>query len=107
MTDRELTRVLSEKTPAVPRENVACVLTPDISRNAARLKKRRRDRLQTVFCIAAALIFTALSVAFFLIVRTAESPEFMVRRALFLPLAGMALTLILSPLLAWYSEKET
>ena len=37
MTDRELTRVLSEKTPAVPRENVACVLTPDISRNAARL----------------------------------------------------------------------
>ena len=107
MTEQELSRLLSEKTPAVPRENVACVLTPDISRNAARLKKRRRDRLQTVFCVAAALIFTALSVAFFLIVRAAESPDSLLRFALLLLLGGMTATLLLAPALAWYSEKET
>lgn len=107
MTDRELTRVLSEKTPAVPRKNVACVLTPDISRNAARLKKRRRDRIQAVLCLIAGTVFIALSAAFIFFIRTTESPEFIIRRAAYLLLAGMALTLLLAPVLAWYSEKET
>ena len=55
MTEKELEMMLSQKVPAAPRENVSIVLSPDITRNAMRLKKLRHDRLQTVLCLLAAI----------------------------------------------------
>lgn len=106
MTEQELNRLLSVKTPCAPRENVACVLAPDIYRNAMRLKKRRRNRVQTLACAFAGALFVALSVVFFRLLQSAEQPQTLLRGALFVGLGCMALTLLLSPALAWYSEKD-
>ena len=57
MTDKELERLLAKKESSAPRGNVSLVLSPDITRNAMRLKKLRHDRIQTILCIAAAIIF--------------------------------------------------
>lgn len=107
MTEQQLNRLLSQKTQPAPRENVSCVLAPDISRNAARLKKRRRDRLQLILCLLAGLLFIALTVGLMLWLRAAVNPELILRRAVYLLLSGMAATLLLSPVLAWYSEQES
>ena len=106
MNDHELARLLSEKTQPAPRKNVTSVLTPDISRNAARLKKRRQDRIQALACALVGALFIALSAALIFLLRTAENPETILRPALFLLAGGMTSTLLLAPVLAWHSDKE-
>lgn len=106
MKHQELEQLLSRKEPATPRENTALVLAPHIQRNAARLRKRRRDRIQAVLCALAGILFLALAGGILYILKISENPEALIRRFMYIGLGGMAMTLLLAPVLAWYSEKE-
>lgn len=106
MTEKELEMMLSQKVPAAPRENVSIVLSPDITRNAMRLKKLRHDRLQTVLCLLAAIVFLAAAAGLGLYLKTFEAPEAALRTLLMAAGAGMGLVLLLSPALAWFSDEE-
>ena len=106
MTEKELEMMLSQKVPAAPRGNVSLVLSPDITRNAMRLKKLRHDRLQTVLCLLAAIVFLAAAAVLAVYLKSAENPEALLKSVLMVAAGGMALTLLLSPALAWFSDDE-
>lgn len=106
MTEQELERLLSIRTPDCGRDNATLVLATGITRSAARLKKRRRDRLQLAMCIAAACVFAAGAAAVMLMLTHAESPEALLRQTGIFALGGMGLTLLLAPALAWFSDEE-
>ncbi len=107
MTDKELERLLSSKeilpADAPERKNVSLVLSPHIVRNAAILKKRRHDRIQALLCILCALLFMG---AFAFVFFCAQDPAQSVRIILAAAAAGMALTLLCAPVLAWHEEKS-
>ena len=50
MTEKEIQQLLAVKTGAADRQNVSLVLSPDITRNAMRMKKLRHDRRQAALC---------------------------------------------------------
>ena len=106
MNEKELTRLLAVKESPAPRQNVSIVLSPDITRNAMRLKKRRQDRIQAIICCAAALIFLLAAGGITLYIRNAENPEALLRPILMMAGGGMGLVLLLSPALAWFSGAE-
>lgn len=106
MTEKDLERLLAQKTDAPARKNVSLVLSPDITRNAMRLKKKRRDRIQTVLCVLAAAVFIALAAWLIYAVRISENPETILRPAAMAAGGAMGMTLLLSPALAWFSEEE-
>ena len=106
MTEKEIERLLAQKVPASPRGNVSIVLSPDITRNAMRLKKLRHDRMQTVICLLAAVVFLAAAAALGLYLKTCEAPEAAMKTLLMSAGAGMGLVLLLSPALAWFSDEE-
>lgn len=106
MTEKEIERLLAQKVPAAPRGNVSIVLSPDITRNAMRLKKLRHDRLQAVLCLLAAIVFLAAATGLGLYLKTCEAPEAALRTLLMAAGAGMGLVLLLSPALAWFSDEE-
>ena len=106
MTEKELDRLLAKKEPASLRKNVSVVLSPDITRNAMRLKKLRRDRMQAIACTLAALVFLIAAGGIMLYARTAENPESLLRPVQAIAAGGMALVLLLSPALAWFSGSE-
>lgn len=106
MTEKELEMMLSQKEAPAPRKNVSLVLSPDITRNAMRLKKRRRDRLQTVLFCAAALIFLIAAGVILLYAMKAENTEALLRPVIAAAAGGMGLVLLLSPALAWVTDDE-
>ena len=106
MTEKEIERLLAQKVPASPRRNVSIVLSPDITRNAMRLKKLRHDRLQTVICVLAAIVFLATAAGLAVYLKSAENPESLRKSVLMFAAGGMVLTLLLSPALAWFSDEE-
>ena len=106
MTEKELEMMLAQKVPSEPRGNISLVLSPDITRNAMRLKKRRRDRIQNVLCCAAVLVFILAAVGLGLYLKNSEAPEAAMKTLLMSAGAGMGLVLLLSPALAWFSDEE-
>lgn len=106
MTEQELQTLLSEKDGRTGRENASLILSPYITRNAARLKKLKRDRRQAALCLLAATVFILLTVGLSYLLKTAESPVALLKPVLIATGSEMLLTLILSPFLAWYSDEE-
>ena len=106
MTEKELEMMLSQKETPAPRKNVSLVLSPDVTRNAMRLKKRRRDRLQTILFCAAALVFLMAAGGILFYLMNAENPESLLRPILTTAAGGMGLVLLLSPALAWFADDE-
>lgn len=106
MTEKQLTGLLAKKEAAAPRQNVSLVLSPEITRNAMRLKKRRQDRIQAVLCCAAAIVFALASAGIMLYIRKSENPEELMRPILMWAAGGMGMTLLLSPALAWFCTPE-
>ena len=106
MTEKEIERLLAQKVPAAPRGNVSLVLSPDITRNAMRLKKLRHDRMQTVLCLLAAVVFLAAAAGLAVYLKSAENPEAVLKTLLLAAGTGMGLVLLLSPALAWFSDEE-
>lgn len=106
MTEKTLEGLLSKKTEAPARKNVSVLLSPDITRSAMRLKKRRQDRIQAVLCLLAALVFAALTGGLIYMTGISEHPGEILRPAATAALSAMGLTLLLAPALAWYSEEN-
>lgn len=106
MTDKELEFLLSRKAQPVARENLSLVLSAQTARTAARLRKRRADRRQLMLCLAAALVFVAAAAGLMVMLKHAESPETILRPAVYAVLGGMGLTLILAPAIAWFSDED-
>lgn len=106
MTEKEIQQLLAVKTGAADRQNVSLVLSPDITRNAMRLKKLRHDRMQAMICALAGLIFLAAAAGLAVYLKSAENPEAALRPFLLLMGGGMGLTLLLAPALAWFTGAE-
>ena len=105
MTEKELERLLSAKENAPERKNIALVLSPEITRNAMRLKKRRHDRLQAFVCALAACVFLLLTGGLAYALYVSPEPERILRQAAFVLGGAMGMTLLLSPALIWFSEE--
>lgn len=106
MTEKDIERLLAVKDSATGRQNVSLVLSPDITRNSMRLKKLRRDRMQTALCALAGLIFLMAAAGLAVYLGNAENPEAALRPFLLLMGGGMSLTLLLAPALAWFTGAE-
>ena len=106
MTEKELERLLARKESASPRANAALVLSPDVTRNAMRLKKKRQDRIQTALCVLAAAVFIALTAGLLYGMSVSENPEAILRTTLLAAGGAMGMVLLLAPALAWFSEEE-
>lgn len=106
MTEKDLEQLLAGKESAPRRQNVSVVLSPDITRNSMRLKKRRRDRLQTLLCALAGIVFLLAAAGMALYLKSAENPEAALRPVLMITGGGMALILLLAPALAWFTGAE-
>ena len=106
MNKKELEALLAAKEAPTSRNNVDAVLSPDITRNAARLKKAREDRRQKLFCLLAVLVFAASMVGLGVILANAENPQAILRAAGIALLGGMGLFLLCAPLLAWSADEE-
>lgn len=106
MTEQKLQSLLSQKDGAAGRENASLVLSPDITRNAARLRKLRRDRRQAALCAAAGVLFLLLAGGLAFLLKNAEQPQSILRPVLLAGGGGMLLTLLLAPFLAWYSDED-
>ena len=106
MTDKDLERLLAQKETSPGRQNVSLVLSPDITRNAMRLKKLRRDRIQALLCAAAALLFILAAAGLAVYLSTAEQPETVLRPVLLMAAGGMGMTLLLAPALAWFTDEK-
>ena len=106
MTQKELETLLSHKTDIPTRDNTALVLSPALTRHAARLKKRRDDRIQTALCILAALVFLAAMLALGWSIKNAQDPQTILHTVGYVVLGGMATVLLCAPALAWYTDEE-
>ena len=106
MTDMELQSLLSERDGKHGRENAALVLSPDITRNAARLKKLKHDRRQAILCGAAGFLFLLLAAGAAFLLMNESDPETLLKPILMAGGGGMALILLLAPFLAWYSDED-
>jgi len=106
MTNQELERLLSQKEDAPARENIALVLSPDITRNAMRLKKLRRDRRQALLCVLAGIVFLLAAGGIMYLLKTSENPETLMKPIMTGAAGCMILTLLLAPALAWFAEEE-
>ncbi len=106
MNEKEIERLLAEKQAEPARENVSLLLSPDITRNAMRLRKKKQDRRQTILCAAAGLLFLMLAAGLILYLNTAENPERILHPALMAAAGGMLATLLISPAIAWFSDEE-
>lgn len=106
MTDEQLQSLLSEKETQTGRDNAHLVLSPDITRNAAQLKKLRRDRRQAVLCAAAGIVFLLTAGGLAWLLKNAAQPEPILKSALTAAGSSMLLTLLLAPFLAWYSDED-
>ena len=106
MTKKELEALLSAKEAPTARKNVDTLLSPDITRNAARLKKQREDRRQTIWCLLAVLVFAAGAVVLGVLLKTGENPQAVLRSAGLAVLGGMGVFLLCSPMLAWSADEE-
>lgn len=106
MTEQELKLLLAAKSEAKPRKNVSVVLSPDITRNAMRLKKLRRDRIQAMICALAGLIFLLAAAGAALYLKNTENWESAARMILLIAAGGMVLTLLMAPALAWFTGAE-
>lgn len=105
MTEKELERLLAAKEEAPLRKNVSLVLSPEITKNAMRLKKRRRDRIQALVCVLAACVFLALTGGLAYALNVSPEPERILRQAAFALGGAMGMTLLLAPALIWFSEE--
>lgn len=106
MTKQELEALLAAKEAPTARNNVDVVLSPDITRNAARLKKRREDRRQMILCTLAVLVFVGATVVLGVMLKRAENPKEILRAAGLIVLGGMGMFLLCAPMLAWYADEE-
>lgn len=106
MTEKELKRLLAEKSAAPERKNIALVLSPHIVRTAAHLKKRQRDRVQTALCILAAVIFLSACALLFILSRNAADPAAVWKYAAMIVGGSMVLFLICAPVLVWHEENS-
>lgn len=106
MTDKELELLLAKKEASPGRQNVSLVLSPDITRNAMRLKKLKRDRIQGAICCAAAVVFLLAMAGMAVYLKNASDPQAALRPVLMIIGGGMILTLLLSPALAWFTDEE-
>ena len=106
MNDKDIERLLSQKQMEPARENIALVMSPDITRSAMRMKKKRQDRTQALYCAAAALLFALTAAGIIYYLNSAENPEQILRPVLLAAAVGMMLTLLISPAIAWFSDEE-
>lgn len=106
MTKKELETLLSQKTDIPARANTALVLSPALTRHAARLKKQREDRIQTALCILAALVFLAAMLALGWMLKNAEEPQTILQTVGYVILGGMTTVLLCAPALAWCTDEE-
>ena len=106
MTKKELEALLAAKEAPTSRNNVDAVLSPDITRNAARLKKAREDRRQKLCCLLAVLVFAAGAVVLGVLIGNSENPQALLRAAGLVVLGGMGLFLLCAPMLAWSADEE-
>lgn len=106
MTQKELQALLSQKIDAPVRKNTALVLSPALTRHAARLRKRREDKIQTALCILAAVVFIGAMIALGWVLKDAEHPQDILQTAGWIALGGMATLLLCAPVLAWFSDEE-
>ena len=106
MTKKELETLLSQKTDIPTRTNTAIVLSPALTRHAARLKKRRDDRIQTALCILAVLVFFAASLVLVWTMKNAENPQAILQTVGYAALGGMTIVLLCAPALAWCTDEE-
>ncbi len=106
MTEKEIQQLLAVKTGAADRQNVSLVLSPDITRNAMRMKKLRHDRRQAALCALAGLIFLMAAAGLTLYLNSAENPEAALRTVLMIAGGCMAMILLLAPALAWFTGAE-
>ena len=106
MTNETLEKLLASKEKAAARENISLILSPDVTRNAMRLKKLRRDRRQTLFCALAGIVFLLAAGAVLYLMNTSENPESFLKPIATAAGGCMALTLLLAPALAWFSDEE-
>ncbi len=104
MTEKDLEQMLALK-EELGRNNAALVMYPHIARNAAQLRKKRRDRNAILLTAVLAIAFLAFSVgAVFL---TAQGDNRLLMDILkLIPPGGAAITLLLAPLLAWQSDRD-
>ena len=106
MNQKEIERLLSVKDGAPGRQNVSLVLSPDITRNAMRMKKLRRDRMQAALCALGGLIFLLATAGLAVYLRNAADPQAALKSALMFTGGCMLLTLLLAPVLAWFAGAE-
>lgn len=106
MTEKEMDLLLAKREMPVPRQNVSLVLSPDITRNAMRLKKRRRDRIQVLACLLAAIVFLIAAAGLGLYLKRMEDAAQAMRIILLTAAGGMGFALLLSTALVWASEEE-
>lgn len=107
MTDQKLESLLSQKEASPARANVPVVLSPQITRNALRLKKRWHDRRQALLCVLIALLFVLVAggAAFYILVLSPDRAAALHKAAVGAGVC-MGLTLLLAPALAYFSDEE-
>ena len=110
MTDKELEKLISasyksEPEPAKPRSRISLVLSPHIVRNAAHLKKKRQDRIQTMLCCIAAAAFLIAFVILFVLMRQSRQPMELLKIAGIAAAVGGGIFMLCAPVLVWYEEK--
>ncbi len=103
MTEKELERLLEKKCDAPDRSNISVVLSPQIIRTAAHLRKRRQDRIQTLLCSLAAAGFLIVGAILFFL---SENLTEFFKNAGMIAGGGMLLTLLCAPVLVWHEENS-
>ncbi len=106
MKKKELEALLSQKEAPTVRKNVDVVLSPDITRNAARLKKQREDRRQMIWCTLAVLVFAGAMAVLGVMLKTGENMQEIAKTAGLIVLGGMGTILLCAPMLAWSADEE-
>lgn len=106
MTERELSQLLKADVREADAERALRMLATDITRNAALLKYRREERRQSLLFIAALCAFAiALALAGFEWYATRTVGP-IIRTILYTLAGGTALTLLLSPVMAYFLQEE-
>ncbi len=103
MTEKELEMLLHEKCDVPNGTNISMVLSPQIVRTAAHLKKRRQDRIQTLLCVLSAAGFLLAGVLLFFF--SEDLAEFLKNVGIIAGI-GMLLTLLCAPVLVWHEENQ-
>jgi len=106
MTTKEIETLLSQKSGAPVKDALPAPLRADVTRHAACLRKRAKDRRQTLICVLAALIFLGLSAVLAAALMRARQPQAILQPVIFSVLGFMAVLLLCAPVIAWFSDEQ-